>query len=108
MDWYVRLALDEYRERIEKAQGNYDFHRALYADRGGRSTSSRILTLTGGVVVSLGKRLQRWGGAQAGTPQATTRWQTERAAGMELVAVPSSSDHAWAVLDYDKLDRIPC
>ena len=73
MDWYIRLALDEYKQRVEEGQRDHEFYQARFADRGNRSISSGILTLAGRLIVDLGKRLQRWGGTPTDILHAGTR-----------------------------------
>lgn len=73
MNWQIDMTLDRYRERVAEAECNYHVQEALYGDRGGKDIASRLLSFTGGLLVSLGKRMQRSGGKPTGALRAGTR-----------------------------------
>ena len=68
IDWQAKVALDRHRERLAKAERNYEVYEALHMERGERDIYSRFLKFTGLLLVDLGKRLQRWAGTQPTRP----------------------------------------
>jgi hypothetical protein len=69
IDWQARIIMDAYKARLAEAQYNYDTHQALYADIRSSDVPLKILRFAGVMLVSLGKRFQRWGGTPTEVPQ---------------------------------------
>ncbi|MEO8286011.1 MAG: hypothetical protein ABI670_06210 [Chloroflexota bacterium] len=72
MDWQIKVAMDEYKDRVERALRDYDIKQAIKANRAENDTSE-LSTLIGGQLVSIGKRLQRWGATLTNSPRPQPR-----------------------------------
>lgn len=78
MDWQVNITLDNYKERVREAERSYNVYQALHENCRNRDISSTIAWLGGQMLVDLGRRLLRWGGAPTDRPRPETRFPAQR------------------------------
>ena len=72
MDWQIKVAMNEYRDRVERALRDYDMKQAIKANQA-EDSAFDLSTLIGRLLVSMGRKLQRWGVTLTNSPRAQIR-----------------------------------